>query len=53
KYMTQIESGHPVFAFFCNDPELLESNFRRFLEKRLRESFDFAGIPVTMRFLRK
>jgi GTP-binding protein len=53
KYMTQIDSGHPVFAFFCNDPELLESNFRRFLEKRLRESFDFSGIPITMRFLRK
>ncbi|NTU53121.1 MAG: ribosome biogenesis GTPase Der [Chlorobiaceae bacterium] len=53
KYMTQIESSHPVFAFFCNDPELLESNFRRFLEKRLRESFDFAGMPITMRFLRK
>jgi len=53
KYMTQIESGHPVFAFFCNDPELLENNFRRFLEKRLRESFDFAGIPITMRFVRK
>ncbi|AAM73005.1 MAG TPA: ribosome biogenesis GTPase Der [Chlorobaculum sp.] len=53
KYMTQIDSDHPVFAFFCNDPELLENNFRRFLEKRLRESFDFAGIPITMRFLRK
>ncbi len=53
KYMTQIESGHPVFAFFCNDPELVESNFRRFLEKRLRESFPLEGIPVTMKFVRK
>lgn len=53
KYMTQIEAGHPVFAFFCNDPQLLENNFRRFLEKRLRESFDFEGLPITMRFLRK
>ncbi|NTV02250.1 MAG: ribosome biogenesis GTPase Der [Chlorobiaceae bacterium] len=53
KYMTQIESGHPVFAFFCNDPELLENNFRRFLEKRLRESFPLEGIPITMKFVRK
>jgi GTPase len=53
KYMTQIESSHPVFAFFCNDPELLENNFRRFLEKRLRESFRLEGVPVTMRFVRK
>ncbi|ACF10844.1 small GTP-binding protein [Chlorobaculum parvum NCIB 8327] len=53
KYMTQIEAGHPVFAFFCNDPQLLENNFKRFLEKRLRESFDFEGLPITMRFLRK
>ncbi len=53
KYMTQIESSHPVFAFFCNDPELLENNFRRFLEKRLRESFRLEGVPITMRFVRK
>ena len=53
KYMTQIVSSHPVFAFFCNDPELLESNFRRFLEKRLRENFNLDGIPITMRFIDK
>jgi GTP-binding protein len=53
KYMTQIESSHPVFAFFCNDPELLENNFRRFLEKRMRESFRLEGVPITMRFVRK
>jgi len=53
KYMTQIDSSHPVFAFFCNDPELLENNFRRFLEKRLRESFPLEGIPITMKFVRK
>jgi GTP-binding protein len=53
KYMTQIEASHPVFAFFCNDPELLENNFRRFLEKRMRESFPLDGIPITMKFVRK
>jgi GTP-binding protein len=53
KYMTQIESSHPVFAYFCNNPELVESNFRRFLEKRMREHFQLDGIPVTMRFVQK
>ncbi|NTU57487.1 MAG: ribosome biogenesis GTPase Der [Chlorobiaceae bacterium] len=53
KYMTQIDSSHPVFLFFCNNPELVESNFRRFLEKRLRETFGFEGIPITMRFAEK
>ncbi|NTU91473.1 MAG: ribosome biogenesis GTPase Der [Chlorobiaceae bacterium] len=53
KYMTQIDATHPVFAFFCNDPELLENNFRRFLEKRLRESFTLEGVPITMKFVRK
>jgi GTPase len=53
KYMTQIDASHPVFAFFCNDPELVESNFRRFLEKRLRENFPLEGVPITMKFVRK
>ncbi len=54
KYMTQIDDApHPVFAFFCNDPELVESNFRRFLEKRLRENFMLEGVPVTLKFVRK
>jgi GTP-binding protein len=54
KYVTQIDDApHPVFAFFCNDPELVENNFRRFLEKRIRESFPLEGVPVTMKFMRK
>ncbi|NTV97824.1 MAG: ribosome biogenesis GTPase Der [Chlorobiaceae bacterium] len=53
KYMTQIESPWPVFAFFCNDPELVQDNFRKFLEKRLREHFPLEGVPVSLRFMRK
>jgi len=53
KYMTQIEAPWPIFAFFCNDPELLQSNFRKFLEKKLREHFNLEGVPVSMRFLKK
>jgi GTP-binding protein len=53
KYMTQIDAPWPIFAFFCNDPELVQDNFRRFLEKKLREQFPLEGVPVSLRFLRK
>ncbi|MEE9905265.1 ribosome biogenesis GTPase Der [Chlorobium sp.] len=53
KYMTQIESHWPVFAFFCNNPELVQSNFRKFLENKLREKFNLEGVPVSLRFMEK
>jgi GTP-binding protein len=54
KYMTQIsDAPYPVFAFFCNNPDLVENNFRKFVEKRLREEFNLEGIPVTLRFMQK
>ena len=53
KYMTQIDAPWPVFAFFCNNPELVQSNFRKFLEKKLREQFSLEGVPVSLRFMQK
>ncbi|MEC9487308.1 MAG: ribosome biogenesis GTPase Der [Prosthecochloris sp.] len=53
KYMTQIDAPWPVFAFFCNDPKLLQNNYRRFLEKRLRQRYELTGVPVSMRFQQK
>ena len=53
KYMTQIGAPYPVFAFFCNNPELVPSNYKRFIEKRLRQAFDFTGVPITFRFKNK
>ncbi len=53
KYMTQIEAPYPLFAFFCNNPTLVPDNYRRFLEKRLRQTFDFSGVPVSFRFKKK
>ena len=53
KYMTQISAAWPVFAFFCNDPLLVQSNFRKYLEKQLREHFSLEGVPVSLRFLQK
>ncbi|MBN1278596.1 MAG: ribosome biogenesis GTPase Der [Chlorobium sp.] len=53
KYMTQIESHWPIFAFFCNNPELVQTNFRKFLENRLREQFSLEGVPISLRFMQK
>jgi len=53
KYVTQIGAHYPVFAFFCNNTDLIQSNYKRFLEKRLRQTFDFSGVPVSFRYKKK
>jgi len=53
KYITQVKNSPPVFAFFCNHPNLVKSNYKAFLEKKLREQFGFFGVPVTLVFRRK
>jgi GTP-binding protein len=45
-YITQARTEPPEFVFFVNDRELARSEFTRFLERRIREMFDFAGSPV-------
>lgn len=52
KYVTQIPSKCPSFAFFCNLPQYVKESYRRFLENRLREKFDFTGCPVRI-FMRQ
>ncbi len=46
KYITQLPTRFPAFAFFCNLPQYIKEPYRRFLENRLRENFDFEGCPV-------
>ena len=46
KYVTQLPTKNPVFAFFCNLPQYIKSPYTRYLENRLRENFDFEGVPV-------
>jgi GTP-binding protein len=53
KYVTQIKSGPPLFAFYSNHPELITPAYKRFLENRLRERFGFAGVPITLSFRNK
>lgn len=52
-YATQVRAAPPVFAFFCNHPQGLREDYRRYLEGRLREAFDFAGVPLTLVFREK
>ena len=52
KYITQLPSPSPSFAFFCNLPQYIRDPYKRFLENRLREHFNFNGVPVQI-FLRQ
>jgi GTP-binding protein len=53
KYVTQLPTHSPSFAFFCNLPQYLKDPYRRYLENRLRENFDFHGVPVKIFFRKK
>ncbi len=53
KYVTQTGTEPPFFTFFCNHPDLVEPSFERYLENRLRKSFDFVGTPIRMKFKKK
>lgn len=53
KYATQVKANPPVFKFFMNMPEELPPNYRRFLEKKIREEYKFTGVPITMTFRQK
>ena len=53
KYASQVRDEPPVFAFFCNHPEGVKENYRRYLENKLREAFGFEGVPLTLTFKRK
>ena len=53
KYITQVKSKPPVFAFFCNEPKLVDDNYRRFLENKIRGHFTFSGVPVLLSFKQK
>lgn len=47
-YMTQTGVKPPHFVAFCNDPELFQFGYRRYLENRLREAYGFEGTPIRL-----
>ncbi|WP_435137365.1 ribosome biogenesis GTPase Der [Formosa sp. A9] len=52
KFITQLPTPQPQFAFFCNLPQYVKEPYKRFLENKLREHFDFKGVPISV-YMRK
>lgn len=52
KYVTQLPTYAPSFAFYCNLPQYIKEPYKRYLENQLRENFDLTGVPVQI-FMRK
>jgi len=47
-FANQVAANPPTFVFFCNNPHFVHFSYTRYLENRLRESFDFAGSPINI-----
>jgi len=52
KYVTQLPNKTPSFAFFCNLPQYIKDPYKRYLENKLRENFNFTGVPIRI-YMRK
>jgi GTPase len=52
KYVTQVK-GQPLFIFFCNLPQYVTESYKRFLENKLREHWDYSGVPIVLSFRKK
>jgi GTP-binding protein len=53
KYVTQLPTYTPAFAFFCNLPDDVKQPYKNYLENKIRENFDFEGVPVRLFFRKK
>lgn len=53
KYITQIKSRSPAFAFFCNMPQYIKEPYQRYLENKMRDHFNFEGVPIRIFFRKK
>lgn len=49
-YVSQPATHPPIFVFHCNDPELVQAHYKRFLENTIRQQYDFTGVPLTLQF---
>lgn len=50
KYVTQLPTPTPVFAFFANLPQYIKEPYKRYLENQLRENFNLTGVPIVLVF---
>ena len=53
KFVTQLPTHSPSFALFCNLPQYIREDYRRFIENKLRQRFNFEGVPIRVFFRKK
>jgi GTP-binding protein len=53
KYVTQLPSQTPSFAFFANLPQYIKESYQRYLENQIRDHFNFTGVPIQIYFRQK
>jgi GTPase len=53
KYATQLPNQTPSFAFFCNLPQYIKEPYKRYIENKIRETFNFSGVPLQIFFREK
>ena len=53
KYATMLPTHSPSFAFFCNMPQYIREDYKRYIENRIREEFNFEGVPIRIFFRKK
>ncbi|WP_276501540.1 ribosome biogenesis GTPase Der [Terrimonas pollutisoli] len=53
KFVTQLPTAVPSFAFFCNFPDDIKAPYQNYLENQLRQHFDFTGVPIRLFFRKK
>lgn len=53
KFVMQLPTYNPTFAFYCNHPKHIKDPYKRYLENKLRQNFDFTGVPIQLLFKEK
>ena len=53
KYVTQLHTRTPSFVFFCNNPKYIRPSYKNFMENRIRETWDFTGVPLNIFYREK
>ncbi len=53
KYVTQLPIAYPAFAFYCNHPQHIKDPYKHYLENKIREHFNFTGVPISIFFRKK
>jgi len=53
KYVMQLKTPFPQFVFYCNLPQYIRDPYKRYIENRMREMYDFNGVPITIYFREK